>query len=518
MSELKEIIKSKIYTNTTGDITGDGLQEVLLEMVDNTTNQALTTTYAELKQLRDNSQLLPGTWYRITDYETIISGEDVQSAGHPFDILVLATDVNVLSEDAKAVHSERDTEGYFAASKLEAWELKYCLDNDTMRFAWASYGGKIADITGDGLDLPPFNVISIEDTTFSGYPYKFMGEEMGMSLTLYVAHLELQSGEEMIPNIMVLNDDMSNPGYDIFPITTINIEDTPSGKGVIWEMEDEYGNRCGYDFKNIQFKRNLISSSKEEASEEDCRFFNRYIGLEKENIPKLPEGYFIDSENYKYLYTFSMILENGTVKDLSNPKIVGLDEIAILHMCRNNKLCNMSSNFLNNNVFVTSDGALDGVVYNNTLSFDCENNTFVGETYDNTLGSTCRNNTFGAFGTRANTLDSGCNDNTFGFRFENNKLYSDCSNNIFGDNCYYNILFPNTSKIVLSGDNRDVIIESSNFIIPTRVGSVHVLSAPINYSDPITTINFEPNVGYIQFAAKDSQGNFKIWNPADLVQ
>lgn len=49
MSELKEIIKSKIYTNTTGDITGDGLQEVLLEMVDNTTNYALTTTYTELK-------------------------------------------------------------------------------------------------------------------------------------------------------------------------------------------------------------------------------------------------------------------------------------------------------------------------------------------------------------------------------------------------------------------------------------------------------------------------------------
>lgn len=85
------------------------------------------TTWAELKNLRDNSQLSPGTLYRITNYQCTV-GYGYQSAGHQFDIIVLALSENTLSEDAKAALHEGDT--YFADSRLEAWELKYCLDND----------------------------------------------------------------------------------------------------------------------------------------------------------------------------------------------------------------------------------------------------------------------------------------------------------------------------------------------------------------------------------------------------
>lgn len=40
---------------------------------------------------------------------------------------------------------------------------------------------------------------------------------------------------------------------DVFQVETI------SGKGVIYFMEDEYGNQAGYDFKNIQFRRSCLS-------------------------------------------------------------------------------------------------------------------------------------------------------------------------------------------------------------------------------------------------------------------
>ena len=49
-------------------------------------------TWAELKTLRDEGNLVEGTWYRITDYVTTTSQSETRSANHPFDILVLATD------------------------------------------------------------------------------------------------------------------------------------------------------------------------------------------------------------------------------------------------------------------------------------------------------------------------------------------------------------------------------------------------------------------------------------------
>ena len=82
----------------------------LEEKIKDYSNGIVRITYSELKQLRDSGELSPGTWYRITDYETTVyNNANACAAGHPFDILVLATDVNQLSEDAKAVRSARDT-------------------------------------------------------------------------------------------------------------------------------------------------------------------------------------------------------------------------------------------------------------------------------------------------------------------------------------------------------------------------------------------------------------------------
>ena len=95
----------------------------------------IEVTYAELKALRDGKMLKPGQSYRITDFVTTSVQDETRSAGHAFDIIVVADDKETLNEVARAVQHEGDT--YFSNSNLEAWELKYCLDNDTKRFAWA---------------------------------------------------------------------------------------------------------------------------------------------------------------------------------------------------------------------------------------------------------------------------------------------------------------------------------------------------------------------------------------------
>ena len=73
-------------------------------------------TYSELVQLKQDSKLKPGLWYRITDYEFITHRDDIRSAGHPFDIIVLALSENSVSEEAKAAPHEGDT--YFSTQAV----------------------------------------------------------------------------------------------------------------------------------------------------------------------------------------------------------------------------------------------------------------------------------------------------------------------------------------------------------------------------------------------------------------
>lgn len=98
-------------------------------------NSAIPITYSQLKNLRDGGRLAPGKFYRITDYVTTTSDAESRSVGHQFDIIVLALDESHLSEESYAAHHAGDS--YFANSKLEAWRLMYCLDNDLIRFTWA---------------------------------------------------------------------------------------------------------------------------------------------------------------------------------------------------------------------------------------------------------------------------------------------------------------------------------------------------------------------------------------------
>ena len=92
-------------------------------------------TYNRLLSYRNGSKLTPGKKYRIIDYRTTTTQVDTQSAGHQFDVIVVALSENTLNEDAYVIAHEEDT--YFVNSDLNSWKIKYCLDNDTTRFAWA---------------------------------------------------------------------------------------------------------------------------------------------------------------------------------------------------------------------------------------------------------------------------------------------------------------------------------------------------------------------------------------------
>ena len=110
-----------------------------LENITSTT--IIEITWSELKAKKDAGELTLGQLYKITDYQCTTTQSGTKSAGHQFDIIVLALTNNTLSEHAWAALHNGDT--YFANSNLSAWKLWYCLNNDTDRFAWAdSTNGK----------------------------------------------------------------------------------------------------------------------------------------------------------------------------------------------------------------------------------------------------------------------------------------------------------------------------------------------------------------------------------------
>ena len=96
-------------------------------------------TYEEMTEMKSQGKLIPGQYYQITDYVTTVNEATItnaRSAGHAFDILVRADSANTLNEQAWAVKHDDDT--YFKDARLEAWELKYRLDN----VQWSKQAGK----------------------------------------------------------------------------------------------------------------------------------------------------------------------------------------------------------------------------------------------------------------------------------------------------------------------------------------------------------------------------------------
>ena len=140
-------------------------------------------TYTYLVNLKNNAQLTSGRFYQITDYITTTTQENTRSAGHPFDVIVLALSENELSERAWAIQHEGDT--YFANSDLNAWHIWYCLDNDTNRFSWAdSVNGKgvIYRMIDEWNNDVPYDFKNIQfkhpknTTTYPYYYYTFASD------------------------------------------------------------------------------------------------------------------------------------------------------------------------------------------------------------------------------------------------------------------------------------------------------------------------------------------------------
>lgn len=134
-AENKLAMAEQVYDNSLKKFQSD-----INKNVDELNTKIHKITYAELLRKRDNAKLIPGDWYQITDYKSYFISdanlfENDGVIAHQFDVLVFAISNNALSENAKAtVHNDDYT---YYGNGIHSWILKYCLDNDNNRFAWA---------------------------------------------------------------------------------------------------------------------------------------------------------------------------------------------------------------------------------------------------------------------------------------------------------------------------------------------------------------------------------------------
>lgn len=356
---------------------------------------AVSVTWSELKTLVNNSELVPGRQYRITDYVATVANAtnqgDAIAESHQFDIVVMALDESILSEVAKAIKHNGDT--YFATSNLAAWELKYCLTNDTNRFAWANSNGK-------GV------IYYMKDEFGNECPYDFKN----IRFRRYFIN----------PSGSAVSGSSAYGTITPSEITINGTDYTLGGKSI--EL-----------FSKCICLQNTAGNNKSALSP---------ISGDNVSIGHLS---FV-AEDGDYLFTFDY-KNNGSHTDasLNNGILYVYGNKIGPYFKEDGKM------YLSNNVFSTdSYGTTRQHIYNNTICKNAHDNTFGDECYGNTIGIGSSQNIFGYDGqisgkliTANNHIGNDCIGNIFG---------GGCTKNVLSDGCSYNIFSYHNDKNILGPD------------------------------------------------------------------
>ena len=353
----------------------------------------INITYANLVELRNSNKLVDGQFYRIIDYVTTTAQENTRSAGHPFDVIVLALSENTLAEEAYAIQSARDTDGYFANSNLSAWKLWYCLDNDAERFAWAD------SENGKGV------IYRMIDEWNNDLPYDFKN--------IMFVRYELEAPEEYI----------AEGNYSLWMQQLCNNVRAVFDKGVrsfVWAGiadEDKYWEDDMSQILSHTTGENFAFFTFNTDEDTDASLSGGIHDNKMQLSQTLPNNVFFGNSCYY-----------NSLSNSCNYNSLGND-------CHSNSLGNdCYYNSLGNSCYYNS---LSNSCNYNSLGNDCHSNSFGNSCYYNSFGNDCNHNSFGndcssnsfkdndgiADNAQYNKLDDGVN---------NIELYYDDSNGNYG--------------------------------------------------------------------------------------
>lgn len=333
----------------------------------------VNVTYAELKVLRDEGKLIAGQMYRMTDYETTCTWANTQVAGHPFDLVLTALDNKTLDEKCSAIQSARDKDGYFANSNLAAWDVRYCLDNDTERFVWEKpyYGNATWVDANNGKGV----IYRLTDEAENSAPYDFKNIMFSKPLT---------NGEY---------DNIN--GVNTFCYTFSKYEQSSSLiKDCSLDISSCHNNKIGdYCYNNVFFGGGFANVLGVYCTNNTFGIYCKYNILRE----------------YCNFNTFGHYFEQNTLESEAYSNVFG-------NYCKANRVDGSYNSFgdscSNNNLKSCSDITLGHGCSDNNFESGCKNNTLGEYCSYNTFGADCKNNTFVEY-CNNNVLGNGCKKNTF---------------------------------------------------------------------------------------------------------
>lgn len=434
MEEQIKIVKGNItgedstyIRRGTGNIEFDSnTHKILLDGVNYSGDTLIETTYSELRDLRDNKQLIPGCWYRITDYTCTTTQENTRAVHNNFDIIVLALSNDTLSEEARAImHQESQSE---IEAQIEGFKISSVRFNDSVSKTCYIYTENSGN-TWNFIDVDTLlGIYGINRSDIYFYPDPFDPVQV-----------DSHSSEDLVTKYGYFSNSKLEAWKIWYCLENNKVKyswaDTTNGKGVIYRMIDEWGNDVCYDFKNIQFKRKLTNGEYDPDNGEDTWVYTFNIIIDEICQDASVVGNSLQS------------YENGNVVGVYNNKIGILTEGDSFQP--DTFTIGSLACWLNNNVFLTiSDDNYYQGCSNNILISDCHSNTFMDNCHTNILGmatnnnifkARCKNNKLGDF-CNNNVFGTNCYNNVFGNYFANNKLENGCYDNTFKDKCEGNIL------------------------------------------------------------------------------
>ena len=330
-----------------------------------------SVSHAELVALRNGGELRPGHRYRITDFVTTVANDaEARSAGHPFDIIVLATAADTLSEEARAIANENYAE-YFATANLSAWKVWYCLDNDTTRFQWADEAngrGVIYRLIDEWQNDCPYDFKNVQ---FKRYRASANGNLKNVINGQYYAYNGYMTGVEI---------ENTNDFRWAYTFTLIDDDGQWRDYSITKDVHDA-GTDWGY-FKQFKIGRceyNHIRNSYTAVTvDENC-----YRALMLNNIVLIVGIDDTGLSGEMQLNTFGDGNYNMTLKDNPEQNHFG-------NKCYNNivgSFGNTLGNGCSSNTFGNSCSW-------NSFGNDCAGNSFGNDCWNNTFGNYCYSNTF----------------------------------------------------------------------------------------------------------------------------
>lgn len=518
-----------IYIADTEVESGEYYQKPMILLQEALTRTKIQkVTWEELVDLKNNSKLKPGSYYQITDYASrqynirYIYPENTEKSsfvfsGNQFDIIVLATSNNTLSEDAKAEYHSQSSSDYFFSKncKLHSWKLKYCLENDTERFAWAntSYGnGVIYQMIDEHNNEAPYDFKNILMWRYYVQPtYNFrdiLGDFTGKFLGIFPI---AQYGLERVGVT-------SNPNAGYAIKYTFNNGDTQISINTDCSVYPEY-NVCNniikpYYYEGKQYLNDITfdcsitdidNSCHNNVINENCIWLafgeNCFDNTINTDCNSMTFGDNVCGNSFGskcYQITLSSKSEANSFGQscyniLSNEHIYG----NIIHNC-----CweihfggKVKENIFEQGCYKIYPG---GLSTKNSFGVESNNITLGDECHSNTFGNNCVSIILGSYN-HSNTFNNECYQIELGSQCESNSLNNKCSYITLGNTCVGNS-FGNICHQIALGDNClfNSFGNSCTHIVFGKF--VNLTNSSFTYTQPTnncTDISIDDGVSYI---------------------